>query len=98
MAGSHAKRNRRSRNAKARGRRVIGLSSAAGAFLAAAMGPLGTAPQAKADILDLIIDPAIDPIAGASTGATDPLTMLDPSAWDALFTDLANPATGICAV
>src|ERR1700761_7956176 len=55
------KRNRRSRSAKAR-RRVVGLSSGVGAILAFGMTPLATAPAAKADAFDAILDPIINSI------------------------------------
>jgi hypothetical protein len=55
------KRNRRSRSAKAR-RRLVGLSSGIGAFLALGMTPLATAPTVKADEFDAILDPIINSI------------------------------------
>ena len=59
------KQNRDSRNAKARRRRVVGLSCTAGAFLAFGLTPLATAPRAHADMEDVIVQPVIDAIAQA---------------------------------
>src|SRR6201986_5301163 len=55
------KRNRRSRSAKAR-RRVVGLSSGVGAFLALGMTQLAAAPTVKADEFDAILEPIINAI------------------------------------
>ncbi len=84
---TRSKRNRQSRNVKAGRRRVLGLGTGAGAVLAFGMGPLGLAPSAHADVLDVIIDPiinslsSVDPTLGADvgtlagdvTGSWDPL-------------------------
>ncbi|MCV7050796.1 hypothetical protein H7H82_09340 [Mycobacterium heidelbergense] len=60
------RRDRRSRNAKAARRgRVIGLGSAAGAFLTATITPMAAAPAAQAGVLDMIINPIIQPVMGA---------------------------------
>ena len=65
MAGHRdTKRNRRSHSAKAR-RRVVGLSSGVGAFLALVMTPLATAPTVKADEFDAILEPIINAITGS---------------------------------
>jgi Phosphoesterase family len=65
MAGHRdTKRNRRSRSAKAR-RRVVGLSSGVGAFLALGMTQLATAPTVKADEFDAILEPIINAITGS---------------------------------
>jgi hypothetical protein len=65
MAGQ---RNRRSSiNVSARRRRVAGLGVAAGAVVAAVTSPLSAAPPAKADVLDSIIDPIIQPLQAATT-------------------------------
>ncbi len=62
MAGHRdTKRNRRSRSAKAR-RRIVGLSSGVGAFLALGMTQLATAPTVKADGFDAILEPIINSI------------------------------------
>ena len=67
MSGQHSiKRNHRSHSAKARRRRVIGLSTSTGAFLAFGMTPLATAPAAHADVLDVILDPIINSLAGVA--------------------------------
>ena len=84
MAGQRStERNHRSRNAKGR-RRAVGLSTAAGAFLAFGLGPLATAPAAHADGFELIIEPiinslaSIDPTLGADLGAAaDPAASAD---------------------
>jgi hypothetical protein len=79
MAGQHSKRNRRSRNAKARRRGVVGLGTGAGAILAFGMGPLASAPPANADdfgILDNILDPIIN-----SLSAADPALAVDATGW-----------------
>ncbi|MCV7052451.1 hypothetical protein H7H82_17940, partial [Mycobacterium heidelbergense] len=57
------RRNRR--NAKASRGRVVGLSTAAGAFLTATMAPMAAAPPAQAGVLDMIINPIIQPVMGA---------------------------------
>src|ERR1700692_2318460 len=92
MAGRNSsKRNQRSRNAKARRRRrVLGAGATAGAFLAFGMTPLATAPAAHADVLDAVIDPLINAIAG-SVGV-DALAGIDPSSALDLGS-LALPAT-----
>src|SRR3984885_857895 len=62
MAGHrNTKRNRRSRSAKAR-RRVVGLSSGVGTFLALGMTHLAAAPTVKADEFDAILEPIINSI------------------------------------
>ena len=101
MAQRSSKRNRRSRNEKARRhRRAVGLVTAAGAFLGAAMTPLATAPVAHADEFDLVIDPIINSIAGSLASLVDPLAGLDsvPGA-DALagldMGGLVSPATDL---
>src|SRR5271155_3123381 len=62
MAGHRdTRRNRRSRSAKAR-RRVVGLSSGVGAFLALSMTQLAAAPTVKADEFDVVIDQVVNAI------------------------------------
>jgi hypothetical protein len=102
MAGRDStKGNKRSRNAKARRRRVVGLGGAAGAFLAATTmtaGPLVTAPPANADIDDLL-DPIIQPIITALTDSiagVDPAAATDLTSWtDSILNSLSSfdPAT-----
>ncbi|HYB35780.1 MAG TPA: hypothetical protein VEF72_08395 [Mycobacterium sp.] len=86
MAQHSSKRNRKPRNAKTRRRRrVFGLGTTAGAVLAAAMTPLATAPtapKANADIIDLIIDPIIQPL----------MSLIDPVV--AGLASSADPALG----
>src|ERR1700730_17622816 len=89
MAGRHKnKRGQRSRNSKARHRRVLGAGSTAGAFLAFGMTPLASAPVAHADGLDVITDPIINSILGSVT-SLDALVGIIPSG----SFDLALPAT-----
>ena len=71
---TRSKRNRQSRGAEARRRRVAGWGTSAGAALAFGLGPWGVAPPARADILDLVIDPIIAPLMAASTAATEAVT------------------------
>jgi Phosphoesterase family len=93
MAGHRdTKHNRRSRSAKAR-RRVVGLSSGVGAFLALGMTQLTTAPTVKADGFDAILEPIINSITGA---------LGDVAAGSAALPELgslglaaADPATGV---
>src|ERR1700722_4336991 len=89
VAGRHAKRKTRSRSAKLRSCAVVGLSTTAGAFLASAVGPVATAPQARADfgIDDLIMD-LFDPSSIAA--AADPAAAVDLSS---LLADLGSSGT-----
>ncbi|MDT5086087.1 MAG: hypothetical protein QOJ61_3130, partial [Mycobacterium sp.] len=92
MAGQHKnKRNQRSRNAKARRRRMLGAGTTAGAFLAFGMTPLASAPAAHADEFDVIIDPIINSILSSIT-SLDALVGIDPSSALDLGS-LALPAT-----
>ncbi len=91
-SGKHSKRNRQSEQAKRRRRaRAVGLGAGAGAFLALGLGPLAGAPVAKADILtdwvDLIIDPAVNGMAGT----VNPAEFFDPSVLSGALTDLFSP-------
>ena len=73
--GQHSsKRNRKSRKAKARRRGVLGLGSGVGAVLVFGVGPLAGVPVARADGLDVILDPLINSILGA---AADPFASVD---------------------
>src|SRR5947199_7711417 len=56
--------------------RLIGLSSAAGAFFTLSLSPLATTPVARADGEDIIIDQIIN-----SLSAVDPTAALDMSSW-----------------
>src|SRR5690625_1875499 len=63
--------------------RVIGVTSAVGAFLGFGMTPLATAPAAQADGFDWIFE-LIDPLLGIDPGDAPGLDLdawLDPSAW-----------------
>lgn len=65
MAGHQDnKRNRRSQGAKAR-RRVIGLSSGVGGFLALGIAQLAAASMASADEFDALLEPIISSITGS---------------------------------
>jgi hypothetical protein len=76
VAGRHSKRKTRSRSAKLRGGAVVGLSTTAGAFLAAAVVPVTTAPPARADFgIDDLIMNLLDP--GAFAAVADPAATLD---------------------
>ncbi|HXO78870.1 MAG TPA: alkaline phosphatase family protein [Mycobacterium sp.] len=92
------KRNRRSRSAKAR-RRVVGLSSGVGAILALGITPLATAPTAKADAFDAILDPIINSITSslgdvaAGAAAVPELGTLSLGATEAAAT--ASPADAL---
>jgi hypothetical protein len=81
MSGRHgSKRNQRSSKLKARRRRIAGLGSGAGTFLALGLSPLGSPPPAHADEFDVIVDPIFNAIASALPGLVDPLAGVDPSA------------------
>src|SRR5581483_5147396 len=102
MAGRHAKRKTRTRNAKIRRCAVVGLSTTAGAFLAAAANPFSTAPPAEADFEDLIIDlidpgsiaAAVDPASiAAAADAASSVAVADPAA----FAAVADPGAAAAA-
>lgn len=83
MAGRNsATGNNVSGNGRARRRRVVGMGTAVGGFLAAAAMTTGSAPSAEADIVDLL-DPIIQPIVTAMTGV---IGSVDPAA----ATDLSS--------
>ena len=86
------KHNHRSRDAKARRRRVVGLSGSAGAFLAFGLGPLVAAPSAKADVFDDILDLVVGSAAGSALTAVNPTDFVDPGVLNGLLGDLATPA------
>jgi endoglycosylceramidase len=72
--GQHQVRQARIR----RGGRVVGASTAAGAFLAFAMTPLAPAPAANADELELILDPILNSLSSIAPAlATDLTSMVD---------------------
>ena len=90
LAGRHAKRKTRSRSARLRVCAVVGLPTTAGAFLAAAVGSIAPAPQAKADFgIDDLIMNLLDP--GVLAAAAEPAATLDLST---LLADLVN-STGV---
>ena len=91
LAGRHAKRKTRSRgSARLRVCAVVGLPTTAGAFLAAAVGSIVPAPQAKADFgIDDLIMNLLDP--GVLAAAAEPAATLDLST---LLADLFN-GTGL---
>src|ERR1700727_4002763 len=62
-----------------RWRRVIGWGSSAGAALTFTIGPLAAIPAAHADGLDVIVDPIINAVDHAMTGA-DALASLSSAA------------------
>ena len=90
MAGRHAKQKPRSRSAKLRVGAVMGLPTTAAALLAAAVGSIAPAPQAKADFgIDDLIMNLFDP--GVLAAAAEPAATLDLST---LLADLVN-STGV---
>src|SRR6185437_17039696 len=101
MAGRHAQRKTRTRGARVRRRAaVVGLSTTAGAFLAAAANPFAAAPPARADFEDLVLD-LLDPgVIAAAAEVASTATLVDPTAlaagvdvdWMAALPDLAAQA------
>jgi hypothetical protein len=90
LAGRHAKRKTRSRSVKVRVCAVVGLPTTAGAFMAAVVGSVAPAPQAKADFgIDDLIMNLLDP--GVLAAAAEPAATLDLST---LLADLLN-STGV---
>src|ERR1700729_3914496 len=91
LAGRHAKRKPRARGrVRLRVCAVVGLPTTAGAFLAAAVGSIVPAPQAKADFgIDDLIMNLLDP--GVLAAAAEPAATLDLST---LLADLFN-GTGL---
>ncbi len=78
MAHQHGnKRSRRSRAAAVRRRRLLGAGTTAGAFVAFGLSPLAHAPTARADELDVIIEPIVNAIAGSVSNVVDPLAGLE---------------------
>ena len=91
---TRSKRNRQSRNAKAR-RRVVGLGTGAGAVLAFGLGPWGVAPPAHADGLDVILEPIINALSGVDpTLGADVSTLVGDfttsGGWDSVVADLGG--------
>jgi endoglycosylceramidase len=94
--GSEGDRQVLPRGPRGRGR-IVGVATAAAAFLAFGVTPLFSAPPARADAFDLIIDPIInslsslDPTLGADLGAL--AISIDPSFALENAAALAEPAT-----
>ena len=61
------------------------------------MNPLAAAPPVHADVLDLVIDPMLQPLQQALAGITDALGAIDPGAGLDAFTGL-DPLAGIGSV
>ena len=75
---SSSKRGRHNKSGHPRRNRAIGTGSALGTFLALGMTPLAAAPPANADVLDTILDPIINSLAGIDpTMGADLLTVVD---------------------
>lgn len=68
-----------------RNRRVAGLGTAVGAFLAFGVTPLASAPVASAEGFGDVFDLAVAPFVDATTGALDWDAVFSPAAWDAFF-------------
>ncbi len=68
-----------------RNRRVAGLGTAVGAFLAFGVTPLASAPVASAEGFGDVFDMAVAPFVDATTGALDWDAVFSPAAWDAFF-------------
>ncbi|WP_067974363.1 PGRS repeat-containing protein [Mycolicibacter icosiumassiliensis] len=90
-----SQRARQSAAGRGGGKRVIGATSTVGAFLAFGMAPLGAAPSARADELDLILDPAIDWLSNV-----DPAMGAEVTAWVGAFdpTFAGDSATAVDSV
>lgn len=84
-----------------RTRRVAGLGTAVGAFLAFGLTPLAPAPTAAADGFDDVFELALAPFVEGSTGALDWNAVFSPEAWNTFFdpahwdTGLADPALAL---
>jgi endoglycosylceramidase len=83
-----------------KGGRVGGVGTAVGVFLAFGMAPLATAPSARADVVDAVLDDVLAPFMDAATSALDWNALLapaawesffDPAHWEAAFADLSGP-------
>ncbi|MFZ1164726.1 hypothetical protein, partial [Mycobacterium sp.] len=80
MAGRRGcKWSRGSRQAAAR-RRGVGLGASACAFLAFGLAPLASTPPAHADVLDVVVDPILNPLQQALAGVGDAVSLIDPTA------------------
>ncbi|MGV0625911.1 cellulase family glycosylhydrolase [Mycolicibacter minnesotensis] len=68
-----------------RTRRVVGLGTAVGAFLAVGVMPAAATPVASADTFDDVWDLALSPFVDADTGGADWDALLSPVAWETFF-------------
>ncbi|TXI57124.1 cellulase family glycosylhydrolase [Mycolicibacter arupensis] len=84
-----------------RTRRVAGLGTAVGAFLAFGLTPLAPAPVAAADGFDDVFELALAPFVEGATGGLDWNAVFSPAAWNTFFdpahwdTALADPALAL---
>jgi endoglycosylceramidase len=81
--------------------RIVGASTAAGAFLALGMTPLAPAPAANADELELILDPILNSLASVAPALATDLTSIadsfDPSSAIDGATTAALPSADLTA-
>src|SRR3984957_13292943 len=99
---TRSKRNRQSRRAQMGRSQLGGLGAGAGAVVAFGLGPWGVAPPARADVLDVIIDPVIN-----SLSSVDPMLGADLSTvvgdftssgwWDSLGAGLGGVDSAVGA-
>ncbi|MGH3560749.1 MAG: PGRS repeat-containing protein, partial [Mycobacterium sp.] len=68
---------------------MVGSGATVGAFLVFGMTPLATAPSARAEIVDEVIDQILSPFMDATPSSVDWDALLTPTAWDA-FLDPAH--------
>lgn len=66
-----------------RNRRVAGLGTAAGAFLAFGVLPLAPAPEAAAEGFEAVFEQVLAPFMDTTTGGLDWDAVFSPAAWDA---------------
>jgi hypothetical protein len=105
MAGRDSTKGvKNSGNSKVRRRGLAVVSGSVGAFAAAAAMATGSAAPAKADIIDTLLDPIIQPVITSLTDAIagfDPAAATDLTSWtDSLLSslnsiDLALPSTAL---
>lgn len=69
--------------------RAVGLATAAGVFVAFGIAQLVTAPSARADVVDDVIDQVMSPFVDAATSSIDWDSLLSSATWQA-FLDPAN--------
>ncbi|WP_067974356.1 PGRS repeat-containing protein [Mycolicibacter icosiumassiliensis] len=93
MSRRHTNNQQGARRTKAHRRnRVIGSGGAAGAFVAFGLSPLAAAPPARADELDLMLDPVID-----SLSSIDPTLGAQVSAWVTALDPTFTAGSGVSA-